>query len=376
MRTNLDNTSTAAHRPSPMSAPTVPIDAKRAPLVLTHSALKAYRACPRRYEFAYRMNRRARRVAKPLEFGTAVHKGVEVFWLAYAAGAPNAVDLALVAIGRLLTGFDLALARPMMVAYAAIWTSGQEWEVPVVEGVFRMALKHPDGRTHPGFVLEGRLDRVMIGRSDHAVRLTEVKTSSQEVGPGSMYRARLDLDEQLSLYLAGAESLGLRADWVTYDVLRKPRVSPRKATPLGKRVMVKDRATKEMRLKAGQRETDETPEEFEARVAAEIAKDPGRVIVRFRVDRHAEQRRRFHLNVWAQAEHVARDIASGHFYENSDSCHRYGGECEFAAVCLRGASIEDDSLFRKLGTSHPELTDDEEPDEPAEDGAEEAAADW
>lgn len=394
----------ADHPPCPVAAagfgPVAPRDARR---VLTHSSLKSYRECPRKYELSYVMGYRGIKVAKPLAMGTAIHRAIEAFWRAVAAGKTyeSAKDEALVALEReiVLAGlspFDLGLTRPMIIAYAAAWSTHQ-WTVLAVEAKFRIEMQHPDGRVSDRFVLEGMIDLILRG-PDGVIRLVEHKSSAADVGPGSIYRRRLSRDEQITLYLAGAASLGFDTSRIVYDVLGKPKLSPYKETPVELRKYTQEKWSKPKyerktkanpepkmieeprllepsRLYSGQHDRDETLEEFERRVAMAIAEDPEAYIVRIRVDRTVDARKRFHLNVWNQAGHLASDLDDNYFSENTGSCDRHGGACSFAPHCLDGVPLNDPYVFRKIKSMHEELAEDTV-EASVDEGTSEVVADW
>lgn len=332
---------------------TVDSSEKSLPYVLTHSALSAYRSCPRKFELAYIHQYRAKKTAHPLFFGTAVHRAIEAFWRAYMAGAKDPAAIAIAVIEQELKGFDLAKARPMMVAYCAVWMA-HKWKVLAVEAKFRIPMKHPSGRTSDRFVLEGKIDLVLLG-PDGVVRIVDHKTSGVDVGEGSIYRRKLNRDEQFTLYLDGAASLGHVTDRLTCDILRKPKLKPKLATPVDKRRYTTDAKTKERRLYAKHREHDETAEEFEARVSAQIAAAPDQWIIRVRVDRNDGQRKRFSLNIWNQSNHLASDLDGGHFSENTGACEMFGRDCAFAPHCLSNVPLSDPYVFEKKSSAHEEL---------------------
>src|SRR5262249_8193713 len=99
--------------------------------------------------------------------------------------------------------------------------------------------------------------------------------------PGITYWERLSLDLQCSVYLLGAQALGFKPKGGLYDVLGKPRVSPLKATPAEQPKCRKAGGG----LYAGQREHDETPEDFRVRVAEHIRTAPAPLFRRGRVVR-------------------------------------------------------------------------------------------
>lgn len=347
--------------------------------VLTYSSTNTYSACPRRYQLGYVERFRAVKVAKPLVVGTIIHKLIEAFWCAVRDGLDaKAILLALVA--QEFSGYELARFRPLLVAYATVWLT-DTWTVLEVEKKFRMPLRDPQGRVSKRFALEGKIDRIMRG-PDNIQRLVEVKTAGVDVSEGSPYRQRLALDEQISMYCDGAEALGYAIDRVTYDVLVKPRLRPKMATPPDDRkytlakyskpqysrvtkarpekVLLKEaRLLRPPQLRAGQREVDETVEEFELRVAQAIAKDPAAFIVRFRVPRDAKRTTRFRLNLVSTSRHIALDTDLGYFAEKSHACEQPGRRCQFAPHCLDGIPLADTTTFTRVDAMHTELLEDE-----------------
>ena len=342
---------------------------KSLPYVLTHSALAAYRACPRKFALAYIHQYRSKKTAHPLFFGTAIHRAIEAFWRAYMAGVADPAAVALAVISSELKGFDLARARPMMVAYTSVWMT-HKWKVLAVEAKFRVPMHHPDGRKSSRFVIEGKIDLILMG-PDGVLRVVEHKTAGVDVGEGSIYRRKLNRDEQITLYLEGAASLGHVTSRVTYDVLRKPKLKPKLATPVEKRRYTVDAKTKERRLYAKHREHDETAEEFEARVSAQIAAAPDQWIVRVRVDRNDSQRKRFSLNIWNQSNHLASDLDGGHFSENTGACEMFGRDCAFAPHCLESVPLTDPYVFEKKTSAHEELEEPEDLEDETNDNSDE-----
>ena len=328
------------------------------PIIMTHSALRSYE-CPMRYKLAYVLKYRSKKIARALSLGLAAHKAIELFWTAIRDGAKDPLACALSGLNE-LQGFDLALIRPMIIAYVAAW-SFHKWTVLAIEKKFSLALTHPDGRVHPDHLVEGRIDLILRG-PDGIVKLIDHKTSGVDVSEGSSYRKRLARDEQMSIYMDGATSLGYDIGRIVYDVLKKPRIKPKIATPEEKRKMVKDKATGEMRLDKRQRDRDETPDEFEYRVAMKIAESPSDYIVRIPLERTKEQLDEMRANLWNQAHHIEQDLENDHFASRSWLCRSNGMECQFLPFCEEGKSLNDPYLFNQIGVQHPELEEDVEID--------------
>ena len=334
-----------------------------AKLLYTASAGGAFRTCPRLYQLKTLRGVRAVRPRRARAFGTIIHAGVESYWSTRQAGDPvGALDAARRTAASwlldvpLFDPFDYAKTNVMLALYAAVWDT-VPCEVLAVEAEFRAPLYRPDygpaSKTAcDRFERAGKID-LIVRLADGRVMLVEHKTSSDDVGPGTDYNRRLTLDEQVSFYYGGAIALGFKPDGVIYDVLRKFQDKPHLATPREKRVIVHDRKTKLPRLKSGQRERDETPEEFEARLLKRAMAEPDRYVVRSELTRTVPERRAAALAVWKQTRLMLHAIDNDLFYPNSAACLQYGG-CEFADHCLEGASLDDPARYRK-GGAHEEL---------------------
>src|SRR5262249_11178404 len=143
----------------------------------------------------------------------------------------------------------------------------------------------------------GKLDVLATDTSTRETVIVEHKTSGEDISPGSPYWVRRELDGQVSGYFRGAEALGYAPASCLYDVLGKPKLRPCKATPVEDR-----RFTKDGRLDGRQRATDETPEEFRARVREEIAAHPERYFQRAPVVRLEAQMAEHDLDTWHEAQ--------------------------------------------------------------------------
>ena len=181
--------------------------------------------------------------------------------------------------------------------------------------------------------------------------VSEFKSSSEDVGAGSVYWKRLKVDVQVDTYTAAVP----QAIGVFYDIVQKPKQRPQLATPLDQRKYTKP-TTKEpvSRLYAGQREVDETPEEFQARVMLAILEDPDRyyqrgVIVRLEAEREAAAADR-----WQTATQLRDSKRLKIFPRNPDACMSWSRACDYLPVCCGEAAIDDPFLYVKA-EKHTEL---------------------
>lgn len=318
--------------------------------LLTNSAVKTYRACPRLYQLRYVEGFRPAREASVLWFGDLIHKGLEQWWL---NEGEDRLPAALEAIGRdaaKADPFEHAKAVAMLAGYDARWNS-DEWETISAEQTFGAPLRHPEtGAVSQVYRVGGKLDVLARQRSTGLKYLFEHKTSSEDLSPGSDYWRHLAVDSQVSIYLEGAAALGHDVAGCIYDVLGKPDLRPYRATPVESR---KYKRTGE--LYANQREQDETPDEYQARVMDALATDPNRYFARSEIVRLEAERRAAGADLWQFAEIIHQNSFAGRAPRNTDACLRFNRPCEFFAVCAGEASLDDPTLFRRDSNIHPEL---------------------
>lgn len=231
------------------------------------------------------------------------------------------------------------------------------------------------------------------------VVVIEHKTTSKEIGIGSPYWRRLELDAQVSKYIGGARALGHEPDHVLYDVIRKPRIRPLLATPVDSRKYTaeKSRACPECKKKsapppphrvtiaatddeservlecvdgrvvtdpggalyANMRAHDETPEEYRVRLRADIASDPEAYYRRGEIPRTEQEERDAAFDEWSVGLQIRESERSGRWSRNTAACEAWGSFCEYFDVCTKTVSINDPYRFRDAG-EHEELEDENE----------------
>lgn len=333
---------------------------KRQLPLLTASSMRTFQRCPREYYWRYEQGLQpVGERAETLRFGTLVHKALEAWW-----GVAKPLDVESEEDPRLVAALDalrehqmtvdpyqFEVAWAMMVAYHHRW-GNESLEAMAVELEFRADLVNPATRA-PSRTWQhgGKLDVVARETTTGRTMLVEHKTSSEDIGPGSEYWRRLQLDAQVSLYFTGAKAHGMNLDGCVYDVLGKPKLRPYKATPPEERKYTKGGA-----LYASQREEDETPKEFGARVMRAIAENPDRYFQRGEVVRLEDDQFEFGFDAWAIGREVRERQLSGLWARNPDSCSRYGRTCDYFDICTGAARAEDTSRFTQLPWPHSELT--------------------
>lgn len=291
---------------------------------LTKSSLAAARACQRLYDLTYVRCYRPAEEAHPLRFGTLVHAGLETLERGGEPECPANSD-----------PWDMARARPMLRGYRLRWDPSL-YEVLGVEQEFECPLVNPaTGAESKTWRLAGKLDAVVREIATGRILIKEHKTSSQDISPGAAYWARLRMDAQVSIYFAGAKSLGYDVSGVLYDVLGKPRLRPYEVN--------------------SKRAVAETPADFEIRVTADIAENPARYYQRGEVVRLESELADAMVDIWQQAQQMREAERLGRAPRNPDACEKWGRLCSFFPVCSGEASLEGNPQFVQLKTPHPEL---------------------
>jgi hypothetical protein len=357
----------------------------------TTSRIRMWRSCPRAHRYRYVLAIRTPST-HAMQFGTHMHAALEAWYLAWKAGGDR-LEAALLAIDALdATPVDRARLNVMVAAYDARW-GGEDWEVLAVEVQFRYFLGDLE--------LGGKIDALIRDRQTGRVFVVEHKTSTADTSPGSPYWERLSIDTQVSIYIDGA-SAGLDYDVAgcIYDVIQRPKHEPKLATPdedrrfttgkgcakcggsakagavekgrgyyivamvteqhiecdgcAGTGWKLKDGEPEAPRLHSNQRDTDETIEEYQQRVATEVADRMDDFLARSEIHRLEDELPLRRQELIDTIESMIALDEKGLAPPNHDACVRGRETCAFFAACTGRADIDDETVFPR-GEAHPEL---------------------
>jgi RecB family exonuclease len=254
--------------------------------LLTHSRLSCFRACPRKHFLRYELGLTPAERSLALRVGSAFHSALEA--------QDKSEDVTAILEAAVESPFDLALVAAMVNGHTARWANDALQPV-ASEQQFEMPLVNPEtGAPTPIWKLAGIVDRI-VQMPDGRLALMEYKTTSRDFAPGADYWVRLHMDQQLSIYVIAARALGYQIDTILYDVTRRPAQRPLKATPTEAR-----KYTKDGKLYANQRDVDETPDEYAARVAADIAERPDHYFARIEIARLDQDLDECAWEIWRQ----------------------------------------------------------------------------
>lgn len=303
--------------------------------VLTSSSIRCYRSCQRKYKHRYVDRREGLEKSSALRFGTAVHLALEAIWKTKQRKGEQslALEAGLDAIAGIDDEYELAKCRAVITGYVERWY-GMDVDVLAVEVEYKDKILNPETMSRSRtWVHRGKIDAIM--RVGDKVFIVEHKTSSEDVGAGSPYWARLRVDDQISNYLRGATVLGFEPQGCIYDVLKKPRLRPRKATPMASRKYKADGS-----LYSNQRKEDESPDAFYQRVVAAIAEAPEAHYRQATVVRFGKEIEAANLDLWHTGKQIADSKKNDRWPRNPNSCFLFNRECEYFPVCSGQDSIE------------------------------------
>lgn len=310
---------------------------------LTNSVRNKFNGCHRAYKYAYIDLIRPVQTREALSFGIAMHRLLEAYW----NGEEPTFDV-------VDDPYIQTTLKVLFEAYRVKYSDSdiEQFEFLGSEKEFNLPLMNPEtGGISKTWMLAGKIDAFAKRRSTGEVVILEHKTTSADITPGSDYWKKLPIDGQVSGYYVGAKSLGYDVNCCIYDVIRKPSMSPLKATPVENRKYKKDGT-----LYANQRDTDETPEEWGNRLLADIAERPERYFSRVEIVRSENDLAEYLFDMWSVGREISDAERLGRFSRNPDNCQRYG-TCEYFDVCTGCANLEDELLFKKIENPNPELTE-------------------
>lgn len=336
--------------------------------VLTNSRIQKAKTCLKAHEFAYEMRLRPVKTSDPLLEGSAFHVGLETYDMAEgshedkkAAGTAAIAARFEVMPRWAVTDEDVykwicqgVKMTVLFQLHCDYWVN-DALEIVATEMAYKIALINPDtGAASRVFRQAGKIDRI-VRLFDGRLAVQEYKTTSDEIEPDSDYWKRLRIDSQISGYVMAARVMGYAVETVLYDVTRKPAQRPYKATPIESRKYKKDGT-----LYAAQREVNETPAEYGARVYEAVVADPARYFRREEIVRLESDLKEHQYDVWAWQQLIRQCQRTGVWPRNTGSCQGHYGRCEYFDICTSGlaeqvaAGIVPEG-FRVAETMHEEL---------------------
>lgn len=308
--------------------------------VITNSLRTCYQECNRMAYFRYILERVATSDHEALVLGCGIHDWLDAWWTAKPDPKSAFSD-----------PYVQAKYNAMTRGYLFRWS---EWYLASVKSVQSevehiVPLINPDtGAPSTYWCVGVKLDKLAV--IDGGLYIVEHKTS-RDTSNG--YFERLRMDSQISTYDAVVRQLKLERPLagVLYDVLRKTQLKPLLATPIESR-----KYTKDGRLHATQRDSDETPEQYEARCLSAAGEAPEEYYQHYTVVRLENEVKEAARNLWFVSASIRESINSNRWPQNPKSCRsEFGYFCDYWPVCSGRASINDSTLY-EYRRAHSELS--------------------
>jgi hypothetical protein len=354
---------------------------------ITNSRMAAYKTCQRKHHLAYTLGIRSDQ-SSPLRMGSAFHHGLDLL----STGTPSrdAADTAVSAAYASIPDWcataeqqhdwmiEAATVDAMISGWAARYSIGAplepRLEISVVvasELPFDLPIINPEsGKPSRTYRVAGKIDRI-ARMGDGRLALVEHKTASESIDPGADYWRKLQIDQQISLYVLAARQLGHPVETVIYDVARKPAIAP-KAVPVldstGQKIVV-DAAGSRVYLPSGKPRQSaaaelgyslstrqETPDEFQRRLGLDMIERPDFYFARREIPRLGSDIALFAEELWQIAEQMRESERKGRAFRNTQACGMYG-RCPYLDIChldINASSVLPSGLVR-VSHIHPEL---------------------
>jgi len=356
--------------------------------LITHSRMASFKTCRKKHFFAYEMAIRREDQAKALRMGSAYHDGLDL--LKQGEGLEAAVDRVrnAYATGRPLDpqwAYEWALETETVAAMVAGWQwrwADNPIRILASEQSFVIPLRNPEtGKPSTVFALAGKIDGICI-LEDGRQAVLEHKLLGEDIATESDFWRRLQLDHQVTLYQYAARELGFAVDTVLYDVARKPTIKPCPVPRLdenglkivvdvnGNRVFKEPTAKqrKEGAVDGDPRQTADTergwtlltdpiaPDDWSARVSADIGTRPDQYFCRKEVPRLDQDVAEFMAEIWEIQQTIRDAQLKGRWFRTvgRDTCPW----CEYFALCSTKWNPTDAVLpqgFQIVANVHQEL---------------------
>lgn len=196
------------------------------------------------------------------------------------------------------------------------------WKLVATEVSWEMPVTDPSGDVTNNRVWAGKIDAIYVDASGRYV-LGEHKTSGQR--PSSAYFERLELDQQISLYLMAMKSMGYECDRVYYDVTRKPAIK---------------------------KKNSETREQYIGRLLEKIT-DPGEeYFTKAMVYRSEASLKEAHKDIWIQTMKLNHAMLTGQWEKNPSQCILMG-KCPYFSLCT--ADDPEEIIANNFKTEDPNV---------------------
>lgn len=287
---------------------------------LSMSAIKDFLNCRRKFWFRYVEGLVPMVRETPLSFGSASHACLSA--VLKAQGKLSKEELLHIALAEYnaeeiqAAGVLPKVAVEAVVAFDKYSNWREQLTIVSADEYFSVSMGH-------GKRLHGYFDGRVMDKSNNLLLLENKFLASISED----YIHHLLWDDQASYYLVACRKLGYAVNGIFYNLIQKPTIDQRKATPEDKR-----KYTKDGKLYASQYDKDETDEEYLARIETWYAEHVQTAFFSQMVMRNATQLDELEKRFDILVADLRQCNKSGAYYPNGDACAMRG--CPFSSICL------------------------------------------
>lgn len=266
--------------------------------------------------------------------------------------------------------YERAIVAALLSGYFWRWDTSP-LEVVATEQAFELPLVNPaTGAASRLFRLAGKIDGV-VRLEDGRLAVMEHKTCSEDLSLDSDYWRRLQIDQQISIYIHAARELGHDVATVIYDVIRKPTVKPTDIPVTdddgvkivldqhGERVFKKDgkpRLTADTKQGFTILTRPMTPQEWTQKLIDDIAARPDYYYARVEIPRLDQEIQECMAELWELQQALRAAQRGGGWYRTvyRDTCPL----CSYFGLCASKTDVrqgEPPEGFEFVTDPHPEL---------------------
>jgi hypothetical protein len=341
---------------------------------LTHSSISTFKTCNYKYWLRYELGINKAEESKPLRFGSAYHRGLELLsnGHSFADACEDIRDgYASIECPDPFMRFDLDVeceqVLRLLAGHQAVYHHDP---IEPVETELAFEIQFSD------FVLAGKIDRIIRRVVTGQLFIEEYKTTSDDLAPESDYWRKLTMNEQISRYTFAARKLGFNVAGVLFDVVRKPKIEPRKLSQAETQGFLLNKAycqsTFDIRhhddhllvdgekveligLKKGFT-IRESVRMYGARISYEIANQTAAWFARREVSRSDDELANIEQAIRKEQKLITFCQRTGNWVQNGQACLT-PYRCEFTPICFNRVNPVESipSGFKRVENVHPEL---------------------
>ena len=255
----------------------------------------------------------------------------------------------------------LSLIYGMIQAYDRYWRDVQAG-VTLLDSEVELSttmLNPETGRESRTWSLGGKIDKLVEweGRV-----LVDHKTTSENIeDPAGSYWRHLRIQKQPQMYELLLLANELKVDRVIWDVIRKPRIRPKKISAATAKEVQETGSYCGVKMGSDDLlwaiDKVESPFMYESRVIELMLNESSAYLARRSIPRLGNELIDYATEVWTIGQEMRKARVDGANYQNESACFIYNRPCEYLGICS-GHDYPESDQWVTNDLTHPELDGD------------------